>query len=411
MRTGLVCIFVLALLVEAAHPTRAEEPGSPTLPRPVVRTPRPGAQPGGGPDASPPVLQPSLSAVAAPIPAPPPPVVRTAVAVRPTPPAGAYARRFDPFQVARGPVEVRDEFLLAQVRLTLPAVAPDPIPRGAWLLGFHWDWGNDFGFSQTGSAEAPYADRRFLVDGERHTLEARVRRGLGGGVDVGLRVPLRWRGGGILDGLIEWWHDTWGLANNSREEFYTDRYRVEGRDANMNRFSWDDEEGWGLGRVELDARWAFLRPSFRKDWRGAVVARVGLPTGTGPYETGGVEAGLQVVAAKQIHRRIDVYGGVGGTVFSNDSVRGIEYETLRGHGFFVLEWRPLSFMSLLVQTDVSTRLITNLVDYPGVQWYLQIGAKFDLGGGWRLTLGNTENLIDQQSTEDFGIWAGLEVLL
>ena len=203
--------------------------------------------------------------------------------------------------------------------------------------------------------------------------------------------------------------DTFGFANNDRDKFPQDEYHVEGRDAAFNEYAWP-EKGWGLGNVELDARWSFLCPRCRSDWRAALVARVGLPTGTGPYETGSVDVGLQAVAAKQLGRRWDLYGGVGGTWFSEDTIEGIEYEPFRGHGFLALEWRASSRLSLLLQTDAASRLVTNLVDYPDVQWYVMVGGKLDLGNSWRLTLGITENLLDQQSTIDAGIWSSIEVV-
>src|SRR5262245_57421907 len=48
----------------------------------------------------------------------------------------------------RGPIELRDEWLLCQMRLTLPALAPDPLPSGRSRLRLAFDWGNDFGCSQ-----------------------------------------------------------------------------------------------------------------------------------------------------------------------------------------------------------------------------------------------------------------------
>lgn len=314
----------------------------------------------------------------------------------------------DPYETVRGPVEIRDEYLLSQPRLTLPAMGPDVLASGRWRIRMHLEGGNDFGSLYKLTEDKTDLDRRFFVDGERYTIDAQLRRGFGHGVDVGLRVPVRWRGGGWMDGLIEWWHTTFGFANNDRELHEQDQFIVEGRDEAFNELSWT-EEGWGLGNVELDARWEFLRPARRSDWRAAAIARVGLPTGTGPYETGSVDAGLQLVAARQASRRIDLYGGVGGTWFSEDTLGGIEYEPFRAHGFFALEWRATPTLSVLVQTDVASRLVTNLVDYPGLHWYLMVGGKLDLGSGWRLTAGLTENLADQQSTGDVSFWTSLEV--
>jgi len=46
----------------------------------------------------------------------------------------------------RGPLDVREEWLLAQQRLTLPALSPDPLARGASDLRVALDWGSDWAF-------------------------------------------------------------------------------------------------------------------------------------------------------------------------------------------------------------------------------------------------------------------------
>lgn len=308
----------------------------------------------------------------------------------------------------RGPVEVRDEWLLAQPRLTLPAVSPDPIPRGAWQVRFHVNRGSDFGWDQSGPAEAP-TDRRFLVDGEHQTTEVGVRYGLMPRLSVGLRVPVRWRGGGFMDAIIDKFHELTepiGFKDNGRPAFRRDLYRVEGRDAAGNPLSWNDERGTGLGNVELEAHWNVVQPCCRSDWRAAVIARLGLPTGTGPFDVGGVDAGLQVVAAKQVGPRFDLYGGLGGTFFGEDVIRGIEYETWRAHAFFAIEYQVASSWSLVVETDFASRLVTNLANYPAEQWYLHLAGRWDINSKVEMEIGFTENLADQQSTIDFGAFLG-----
>jgi len=294
--------------------------------------------------------------------------------------------------------------------MTLPAVTPDPLGCGRWRLRALANWGNDFAFSQTGPAESPHSDRRFLIDGEHVTLNLEALYGVSPTVDVGVRIPLQWRGGGIMDGLIDWFHGWTHTDDNARPEFFKNKYRVEGRTENFQPLSWTDDEGFGLGNVELEAHWAFLHPRGLRGWRASVVGRMGLPTGTHPFDTGSVDLGAQVAVAKRLHRRVDLYGGLGGTWFSDTEVRGFEYEPWRFHAFLALEWRALRRLSFLVQSDYATRLVTNLADYPAAEWYLQVGTKVDLdrAGRTRFILGITEGLIDQQSTTDFAMWTGLE---
>jgi len=44
----------------------------------------------------------------------------------------------------RGPFPSRDEWMLAQPLLTLPATSPDPLSRGQYEARVDGDWGSDF---------------------------------------------------------------------------------------------------------------------------------------------------------------------------------------------------------------------------------------------------------------------------
>lgn len=362
--------------------------------------------------ALPPPARGSVQPAPSPLGPPPEAAVSPGAVVLATP-AGAFAPNAPcaavcPSWRRRGPVEVRDEWLLSQPRLTLTPFSPDPLPCGSWQVRVAVNRGNDFGWRQTREGELPEGgDRRFLVDGEHQTVEVGVRRALTATWDVGVRVPLHWRGAGFLDGIIDWFHQTTGALDNIRSAFLTDRFRVEGRTADFTPFSWNDEQGWGLGRVELNTQWAFLPPRTGRCFNAAVVARVTLPTGSGPYDVGGVDAGLQVGGAWHLAPRLDLYAGVGGTWFGEQDVDGVRYERLRGHAFVAFEYQMGRTWSLSAVLDGATNLVTGVAEYPSVQTYVHVGAKIDLSARWQLELGFTENLHDQQSTIDFGAYGGL----
>lgn len=320
------------------------------------------------------------------------------------PPAGAWGTR-------RGPVEVRDEWLLAQPRLTLPALSPDPVGRGRWRARVAVNRGNDFGWAQTQAGELPEGgDRRFLVDGEHQTTEASLRYGLTSTLDLAVRVPLHWRGGGFMDSFIDSFHEAFawaGFLDNDRPAFDLDRHRIEGRDDEGTPFSWSDDTGTGLGRVELAAHWAFAGacPPACTTW--ALVGRLTLPTGSGPYEVDGLEAGLQLLCAVRLRRNLDLYLGAGGTWFGEPELGGVTYERTRGHGFAALEWRPAATWSLVVEVNGASNLVTSIARYPTLQTYVNLAARVDLCRGWQWEVGFTENLTDQQATTDFGAFTGL----
>ena len=121
-------------------------------------------------------------------------------------------------EARRGPIEIYDDHVLAQGRLTLPAVAPTPLPAGTWTVDVSLLWSNTFSWTQDVRGEEP-GDRRFLMDGETQTVAATLRRGVGRNLDLGLRIPFQHRGGGTLDPFIDVWHQVFRLNDAARPSF------------------------------------------------------------------------------------------------------------------------------------------------------------------------------------------------
>jgi hypothetical protein len=308
----------------------------------------------------------------------------------------------------RGPLEVRDEWLLAQSRLTLPSTSPDPLGKGETRLRLHLDWGNDFGWSQDRAGESP-KDRRFLVDGEHRSLGIDLRHGLRDDLDLAFRLPIHWRGGGFLDDVIDGFHRAvtrpLGLPDNDRGRFATNRFRVEGRDQALRRLALTST-GSGVGNLELDVRWA-CAGSADRPWTAALVGRVVLPTATGPFRTGGVDAAGQAVVARRLGRRWDVYLGGGASRYGRVRVGDFVYRRWRASGFLAVEWRAFSALSLVVEADAGSRLVANVARLPGVHSYLTVGGRLLLAGATVLEGGFRENIVHQQATTDFGVFFGL----
>ncbi len=97
----------------------------------------------------------------------------------------------------RGPVPSRDEWLLAQPLLSLPATSPDPLARGRYEVRIDGDWGSDF--SVVGGAGRRFTNPSYFVDGEHRSGALTIRRGFGGGFTLGVRASVLWRGAGSLD--------------------------------------------------------------------------------------------------------------------------------------------------------------------------------------------------------------------
>ncbi len=311
-------------------------------------------------------------------------------------------------ELPRGPVEIRDGHLLAQPRLTLPAVSPYTTRNGAWALQLSALWSNSFSWTQDVKGEEP-ADRRFLIDGESLGLDLQVRRGLGPNLDAGIRIPVQGRGGGSSDGFIDWWHRLAHAPDGDRPHFLKDEFRVEGLTTDHVPFSWNDRTGFGLGDLEFEARYRIRDGGASRSVSAALVGRVSLPTGTGPFSGGGLGGGAQLVAEVPLSGSFDLYGGLGVTAQDPGPIDGVEYVPLRAAGFLAIEWRPWRRFSLVAETNAASRLVENIDKYPGEHWLVNVTGRIDLGRHTRLDLGFTENIWSQLSTTDFALYVGLGI--
>jgi hypothetical protein len=315
----------------------------------------------------------------------------------------ATATAAGPARRVRGPIESRDEFLLAQSLLTLPPLGATLPPAGRGELRVDVDWGNDFGL------EAGPGGRRedllFFVDGEHRTLAATLRRGLGGGWAVGARIPLHWRGGGWLDAVIDPFHDLFGFPDSGRALYARRRLRVEGRAREGEPFEWTGRSGAGLGSVELEVAKA-IRGGEAGGPAIAIVARTLLPTSGGAFSEAGRGAGAQALFSQPLGASFDLHAGGGATVLGPSERDGLSYARNRAQGFLALEWRPVSAWSALVQWEASSRLVRDVDRYPGLQLSLRIGSKVD-AGTWRLEGGFVEGIKDLDNTIDFGVFAAV----
>lgn len=310
-----------------------------------------------------------------------------------------------PAPLRLGPTEIRDEHLLAEPRLTLPATTPDTVGRGLTAFRVSVLWSNSFGWDQNRPGEHP-AERRFLIDGEAATLDLTLTHGFRSNLDAGLRLPLTWRGGGGLDGVIDAWHRLFNLPDGNRPAFLKNAFRVEGHTLEQQPFSWNDEAGVGLGAVETFARWRFADGA---RFTSALIGRLALPTGTGPFAGNGLGFGAQWVTALRIGPWFDLFAGVGGTAQPGGPVRGVGYEAARAHGFFAMEWRPARRLSLLAETDISSRLVSDIDRYPGTHWLFNGELRVALSSKTTLELGFTENFASQIATTDFAVQVGLRI--
>lgn len=123
------------------------------------------------------------------------------------------------------------------------------LPRGLAETRLTADVANEYvreGYAANGSCPGEC----ITLDGETSRLRLAHRRGLGGGWEIGVELPLLDRGGGFLDGWIQDWHGWFGLPNGGRELAADDQYRFRYERGSVALLD-ETEAGSGIGDATL----------------------------------------------------------------------------------------------------------------------------------------------------------------
>jgi hypothetical protein len=152
-----------------------------------------------------------------------------------------------------------------------------PLFQGAEVLPpADWAWQATFDIANHADASS-VGNETVTLDGESYYFNFSLRHGISDWLEVGVDVPLTAHADGMLDNVIESWHDLWGMSNVKRQgpanelEFH---YAGEG----VEPFTLDSGVA-GLGDIRLHA--AVPIPIALLDADDALSARAGvkLPTG------------------------------------------------------------------------------------------------------------------------------------
>ncbi|WP_293000511.1 DUF3187 family protein [Nevskia sp.] len=257
------------------------------------------------------------------------------------------------------------------------------------------DWSNEF-------VNAQALDEALLIDGETQRVTFGLRQGVAPGVELGIDVPLLFTNGGVLDGVIEGWHDLFNLPNGGRET--RPRRQTNYRYTRNGQTLVDVTDSTnGIGDVELSAGFAI-----RDDFAFRALAKV--PTGRGNRLQGGNLGGAVWFDFDPFSDSARWFGYVSGGVSYNgdaDLLAG-QQKKLVGLGGAGAGYRVLRRLSLVAQFNAHTPLYKgssiDALSRAGGQ--LAFGGRIALGPHTVLDLGVQEDVL-LSSSPDFSIHIGL----
>ncbi|HXO21853.1 MAG TPA: DUF3187 family protein [Thermoanaerobaculia bacterium] len=324
-----------------------------------------------------------------------------------------------------GPLGIRDQFLLDMGYLAFQPDSADVLARGRWRIDAVETVTNTFAHSPAvldvllarterraltldelrGIAASRPRQGIFQLDGEVYSTAVRLRRGFGDGLELELMIPVLDAQGGHLDGVIESFHSTFGLAQNGRLGVPRNGYLVYLKGAKGETFLSGDR-GWGLGDLVVSAKHSLDLP--RLPFELAVLGSLKLPTGDQAklYDSGSVDLGLQLLATRHFARS-SLHAGLGLLVLGDSAVfhtdRQLAWSTLLAYEHAL--GRSTAAIVQLAYSQSPFRQL-DVADLDVGTYEISVGLKQGFGANRQVFLALTENLAHYNNTSDVGFHLG-----
>lgn len=264
---------------------------------------------------------------------------------------------------------------------------------GTWVNVWAWDRKND----------------DYLLDYESLHLTGSLGYGLSDAVQLDVQIDSRFGFGGSMDGLIEGFHDLFGIGQAGRDRFPRGRYRLR------------IDPGNGLPPVDLgeDDSGTYSRTMAVTVQHNVTCGTEVLPalawSATARWELGeqaGLEggSGFDLSAAVAASRRWgDWYGylTLAYTWFGRETAYGIPLEDTQASALVGAEWRFHPRTSAILQLLATQGVAIDLDPFSEPSWEITVGLKSEIATGLVLETGLIENLVTFDNSPDFGVHAGL----
>lgn len=280
--------------------------------------------------------------------------------------------------------------LAARDHNPLLAGAAPPAAFPAALPSAGWSWSLDLAWSSSASVERD-ADETLIVDAEVREARLTIAVPLDERSALRIQLPYRYTGGGSLDGLIDDWHDFFGMSEGSRPQLPQDAlqiYYARAGDVMVNIQSGDADPG--------DIALEYGRALLASD-RAAASAwlSIELPTGNREALTGNeaVDATLGIAGERRWRDRWSGFGQIAVSWLTAPGWLGSSDRKAVWSGMAGLSWRAHRKVELTAQLDGRTRILGGDLDLLGPALTLTAGGALLFDSGWRVELGVIEDVL------------------
>ncbi len=297
---------------------------------------------------------------------------------------------------AGGFFSLRSQSPIQQLRVGIQHHPPWTVPEGRWAIHFQYTWKNMW----------LYEENLFRVDGEVHEWVLRGAYGITDRLEVMAEIPVRYLTGGILDGLIEGFHDTFGYVQAGREKFPRDQFAVDiyvpqtGTRINLGA----SEAGWQLGNLVFSATYAITR-SRKQKFRAVLTGNIKFPTATTQHLFGSqnIDLGLSLGTGYS-WSPLHIYYNAGFLYYGDKEIMGIELRQWHLSMLLAFEFRKKgSRHSWIFQGLVESGVAVDYDEFAKRTSEILLGYKHYYSSGWTFGIGILENIFYYDNSPDVAL--------
>ena len=254
----------------------------------------------------------------------------------------------------------------------------------ATVFGATLNWSNTAAIENRG-------DESLVLDAERRDWQLTLAHAVSSKFAVRAQLPYRTVSGGMLDGFIEEWHETFGMPNGNRPQLPQDelgiQYRRNAADvyARTGNYSGLGDLTLGIGYQLRDA------PSAAT----SIWWHIKLPTGSSDVlaSSGAFDASLNIAHERALSSRWTVHAQLNAIRLGSGDFERDRQRSWMWSGMTAFDYRYSQNVSLTLQVDGHTAAFNDTaIEMFGPAWTLTVGGEYRWRSGWRAQVGVGEDV-------------------
>ena len=299
--------------------------------------------------------------------------------------------------VGFGPLRLKSQSPFQSLRMGITPLAPSTISKKQW----------EFFLAGTLANVWVNGDDDYMLDYETLNTQISIAYGITQTFKIELGYEERRNFGGIMDGFIVAFHDTFGIDQTGRDEAPYGQVNMEIKDADGNTVYYESGDSvFSRGLLLTLQQNVTCGTKNFPAFSYALTLRQELEYPNVIDRSSPYDFGISLATSRRFSD-FYLYLSGGYIWFGGNQVQDVELKKTQISGMFATEWRYIPTQSLLLQLLATEGQAVDLGPFSEPSYEITLGWKWQMKPKLVFELGLIENIINFDNSPDIGIHAGI----